>query len=117
MRTLKFAVNAQRITSDPNCDFSGLVSGTAGYLKASFKFSKEWSGMVKVAEFRKYLCSEPISVPIINNECAVPAEVTDGKAWNVKVIGKRGDVILPTCNCKVEQEGQYADDRRIISTA
>lgn len=105
MRTLRFTVDAQKISPDPACDFSGLVSGTAGYLKASFKFSKEWSGMVKVAEFRKYLCSEPISVPIINNECTVPAEVTDGKAWNVKVIGKRGDVILPTGNCKVEQEG------------
>ena len=49
MRTLKFAVNAQRITSDPNCDFSGIVPGTAGYLKAHFSFSPEWSGMVKVA--------------------------------------------------------------------
>ena len=103
MRTLRFAVDAQKISPDPACDFSGLVSGTAGYLKASFKFSKEWSGMVKVAEL--YLCSEPISVPIINNECTVPEEVTDGKTWNVKVVGKRGDVILPTGNCKVEQEG------------
>lgn len=105
MRTLRFCVNAQKIRHDPNCDFSGLVSGTAGYLKASFKFSKEWSGMVKVAEFQKYLCSETISVQIINNECAVPAEVTDGEAWKVKVIGKRGNTILPTGSCKVEQEG------------
>ena len=51
MRTLRFTVDSQKIRHDPNCDFSGLVSGTAGYLKASFKFSKEWSGMVKVAEF------------------------------------------------------------------
>lgn len=105
MRTLRFAVDAQKISRDPACDFSGLVLGSTGYLKASFKFSKEWSGMVKAAEFRKYLCSEPISVPIINNECAVPAEVTDGRAWYIKVIGKRGDVTLPTGNCKVEQEG------------
>lgn len=105
MRTLKFAVNAQRITSDPNCDFSGIVPGTVGYLKAHFSFSPEWAGMVKVAEFRKYLCDEPVSVPIINGECAVPDTVTGGKAWYVKIIGKRGDVILPTCNCKVEQEG------------
>ena len=105
MRTLRFSVESQKIRHDPNCDFSGLVSGTAGYLKASFKFSKEWSGMVKVAEFRKYLCSEPISVPIINNECAVPDTVTGGKAWYVKIVGKRGGVIIPTGNCKVEQEG------------
>ena len=105
MRTLKFAVNAQRITSDPNCDFSGIVPGTAGYLKSHFSFSAEWSGMVKVAEFRKYTCDSPIPVPIVRGECMVPAEVTGGKSWIVKVIGKRGDVILPTCNCKVEQEG------------
>lgn len=105
MRTLKFAVNAQRITSDPNCDFSGIVPGTVGYLKAHFSFSPEWAGMVKVAEFRKYLCDEPVSVPIINGECAVPDTVTGSKVWYVKIIGKRGDVILPTCNCKIEQEG------------
>lgn len=105
MRTLRFTVNAQKITPDLACSFSDIVPGTAGYLKAQFSFSAEWSGLVKVAEFRKYLCDEPVSVPIINGECAVPDTVTGGKAWYVKIIGKRGDVILPTCNCKVEQEG------------
>lgn len=105
MRILKFIINSQQIGPDPSCDFSGIVPGTAGYLKAQFSFSAEWSGLVKVAEFRRYLCDEPVSVPIINGECAVPDTVTGGKAWYVKIIGKRGDVILPTCNCKVEQEG------------
>ena len=105
MRTLRFVVDAQKISPNPSCDFSCIVPGTAGYLKVHFSFSAEWSGMVKVAEFRKYLCDEPVSVPIINGECAVPDTVTGGKAWYVKIIGKRGDVILPTCNCKVEQEG------------
>ena len=51
--------------------------------------------MVKVAEFRKYLYDEPVvPVPIINNECMVPSEVTGGKAWYIKVIGKRGDMII-----------------------
>lgn len=105
MRTLRFVVDAQKISPNPSCDFSCIVPGTAGYLKVHFSFSAEWSGMVKVAEFRKYLCDEPVSVPIINGECAVPDTVTGSKAWYVKIIGKRGDVILPTCNCKVEQEG------------
>ena len=61
--------------------------------------------MVKVAEFRKYACDSPIPIPIVRGECMVPAEVTGGKSWLVKVIGKRGDVILTTGNCKVEQEG------------
>ena len=105
MRTLKFIVNAQKISPDPNCDFSGIVPGTAGYLKAQFSFSTEWSGLVKVAEFRKYTCDDSVSVPIINGECMVPTEVTGGKAWYIKVIGKRRDVIIPTENCKVRQEG------------
>lgn len=72
MRTLKFVVNAQKISPDPNRDFSGIAPGTSGYLKAQFSFSAEWSGLVKVAEFRKYLRDEPVSVPIINGECTVP---------------------------------------------
>ena len=105
MRTLRFTVDAQKISPDPSCDFSGIVPGTAGYLKAHFSFSSEWSGMVMVAEFKKYSCDPPISVPVIRGKCMVPPEVTGGKSWTVKVIGKRGDVILPTSNCKVEQEG------------
>lgn len=105
MRTLRFIVNAQKISPDPNCDFSGIIPGTAGYLKAQFSFSTEWSGLVKVAEFRKYMCDEPVSVPIVNGKCVVPDKVTGGKAWHVKIVGKRGGVIIPTGNCKVEQEG------------
>lgn len=104
MRTLKFAVNAQKISPDPNCDFSGIVPGTAGYLKAHFSFSPEWSGMAKVAEFRKYTCDSPIPVPIIRGECIVPKEVTGGKVWHVKIVGKKGDMILTTGKCKVDQE-------------
>lgn len=41
MRVLRFIVNNQRIYPDPKCDFSGLVKGTTGYLKALFIFSPE----------------------------------------------------------------------------
>lgn len=104
MRKLKFTVNEQKISHDTECSFSGIVQGTVGYLKAAFKFSAEWSGTVKVAEFRRYTISDPISVPIINNECMVPEEVTGGKVWHVKIVGKKGDMILTTGNCKVDQE-------------
>ena len=59
MRILRFTVDAQKISPDPDCDFSGLVSGTAGYLKASFKFSKEWSGMVKESRTGGVMVKEP----------------------------------------------------------
>lgn len=105
MRILEFDVNGQSLTKSKNCNFSGIVLGTAGYLKVHFTFSSEWAGMVKVAEFRNHLYDEPVvPVPIINNECMVPSEVTDGKAWYIKVIGKRGNMIIPTENCRVRQE-------------
>lgn len=105
MRTLEFDVNGQSLSKSKNCDFSGIVPESVGYLKAQFAFSNDWARTVKVAEFRTYASSDPISVPIINNECIVPAKVTGGKAWYVKVIGKIGDVIIPTDNCRVKQEG------------
>ena len=105
MRILKFEANGQKLKKESSCDFSGIVPGTSGYLKALFSFSAEWTGMVKVAEFRKLTSDEPVSVPIINNECMVPVEVTGGNKWYVKVIGKRGGMIIPTNNCRVRQEG------------
>ena len=41
MRTLKFKVDGQIITKHPDCDFSNLVPGTEGYLRAEFIFSDE----------------------------------------------------------------------------
>lgn len=105
MRILKFEANGQKLKKESSCDFSGIVPGTSGYLKASFSFSAEWTGMVKVAEFRKHTCDDSVSVPIINGECMVPADVTSGDRWYVKVIGKRGNVLIPTGNCRVRQEG------------
>lgn len=105
MRVLEFDVNGQNLSKSKNCDFSGIVHGSDGYLKARFTFSNDWSGMVKVAEFRTHVSSEPVSIPIINNECMVPADVTGGDRWYVKVIGKRGNILIPAGNCRVRQEG------------
>ena len=105
MRILEFEVSGQKLLKEKSCDFSGITPGSEGYLKAHFLFSPEWAGSVRVAEFRTYANSEPVSVPIINNECMVPSEVTGGDKWYVKVIGKKGDVIIPTGNCRVRQEG------------
>lgn len=42
-RILKFIVNGQTIKTDPNCCFTGIVSGSEGCLIANFKFSSEWN--------------------------------------------------------------------------
>lgn len=105
MRTLKFLVDKQKLTADPSCDFSGLVPGTSNYLFAEFSFSKEWTGTVKVAEFKKRRGGEPISVPIINGRCEIPSEILTGSKFFINVIGKNGSYKITTNECFVKQEG------------
>lgn len=105
VRTLRFQVRGQQISPDPDCDFSGIVPGTAGYLQAEFSFSPEWRYTVKVAEFRRYETSEYYPVKIVSGRCTIPAEVLAGKAWLVNIVGKRGDMVITTNKCKVRQEG------------
>ena len=50
-RILKFKVKKQRLTRDRNCDFSNIVAGSVGYLRARFNLSSEWDDCVKVASF------------------------------------------------------------------
>ena len=54
MRTLKFIVEGQIIRPDPSCDFSGLVPGSEGYLRAEFSFSKDWVNTIKVVSFSRH---------------------------------------------------------------
>lgn len=107
MRNLDFIISEQNIQKKTGCNFSGISPGTANYLRCRFSFSSEWAGYVKVAEFRKYAFSDPVSVPIYNNECYVPGEVTSGPSWKVRIVGKRKNIKITTCDCEVKQEGRY----------
>ena len=104
MRTLKFIIEGQTIKQDPNCDFSGLVPGTSGYLMAEFSFSKEWKGLVKVAGFvsgdKEY---EP---KILENgkTCIIPAEVLERTIFSIYVIGKKDGLTLTTNKVIVSQK-------------
>lgn len=104
MRKLNFNVKNQMIEKDSSCDFCGIVSGTSGYLYASFDFSKEWDGLVKVAEFRRYETSQCFPEMVINGMCEIPKEVLDGKRWCVDVVGKNEDTRITTNKCYVNQE-------------
>lgn len=89
MRTLKFIVNKQFITQDPKCDFSGLVAGTNGYLKAEFTFSSDWNGMTKVADFYSPLGREyPPQILEDGKTCNIPAEALTKSSFKIQVIGK-----------------------------
>lgn len=56
MRILQFRINGQKLSKDG--DFSNLVAGTKGYLKAAFNFDEDWDGCRKAAVFlRKELAT------------------------------------------------------------
>lgn len=92
MRSLKFIVNKQSITQDPQCDFGGLVPGTNGYLKAEFTFSSDWNGMSKVAAFYSPLGIEyPPQILEDGKTCDIPAEALAKSSFKIQVIGKGAD--------------------------
>lgn len=106
MRTLEFIVEGQSIRLNPDCDFDGLVPGTAGYLQAKFAFSPEWEDCVKVAAFFSNLGSEfPAQVIDRTGKCNIPAEALEKSIFKVQVIGRGNDKTLTTNKVKVYQRG------------
>ena len=105
MRTLKFDINKLSISKDPNCDFSGLVPGTEGYLEAEFDFSKEWNGCVKVAAFYDGVKEYPVILED-GKSCVIPSEITERHAFGVRVLGKRDGYKIATDKLIVEQDGR-----------
>lgn len=102
MRSLMFKVNGQKIEKDPACDFSGLVAGTEGYLKAKFTFSEEWNGCILVASFWKGGTEH--AARIVNNECDIPSEALTGATFKVSAVGKRRGLLIKTNKVIVVQE-------------
>ena len=106
MRVLKFIVDGQTIRQDPSCDFSGIVSGTEGYLQAEFSFSKEWANATKVVGFYSKLGKEYTPQVLKNGKtCMIPAEATKNRVFKIRVIGKRDDYMLRTNKIAIEQKG------------
>lgn len=106
MRTLKFIVKDQIIEKDPNCDFENLVPGTEGYLQAEFKFSSEWAGCVRFAEFSTALGSVKSVKPLkYGQTCLIPADVLKKRTFKIRVIGKKEDFEITTDKVAVSQNG------------
>jgi hypothetical protein len=107
MRTLKFVVNELNLTQDPNCDFSNLVPGTEGYLRAEFSFSPEWNGCVKVAGFWSAMGVEYPPQPLTDGcSCMIPAEALKKQIFKIEILGKRNDgITLKTNRVTVTQDG------------
>lgn len=103
-RILEFDVNKQRLIKKRSCDFSNIVAGSVGYLKAKFYFSQnEWAGCKKAASF---WINEQEYARILdeNDSCDIPPEVLTGYKFSVSVTGVRSDYKILTNKIKVRQE-------------
>lgn len=106
MRTLKFIVDDQIIRQDPQCDFSGLVPGTEGYLQAEFSFSSEWDGCVKVVSFESPFGAEYEPRVLEDGKtCVIPVEALKRRVFKMRVLGKRDTFRITTDKVEVCQNG------------
>ena len=107
MRTLKFIVDGQVIKQDPDCDFSGLIPGTEGYLQAEFVFSSEWDGTTKVAAFSSMLGREFTPKLLKDGKtCDIPTEALTNRKFKIHVIGQKKTGYKITSNkVTVNQDG------------
>lgn len=106
MRTLKFIVENQLIRQDPNCDFTGLVPGTEGYLRVEFSFSSEWADCAKIASFYSMLGNElPYRILEDGKSCEIPVEALKRRKFKIQLFGKYEDTLLITNKIVVNQNG------------
>ena len=106
MRLLEFQVNQQSLRKLPGCDFSGIVAGSSGYLRAKFHFAEDWNEYPKKAANFVGEGEHAHAVPLDeNNECDIPTEVLTGSFFNVTVFGtNERQTITYTKEYKVKQE-------------
>lgn len=95
-RFLDFRLKEQKLEKSPSCSFDGIVSGSKGYLRARFSFSKEWSGCACVAVFRKLLDEE--NVVLHNGECEIPPSILDYDKFYVRIVGRNSSGAQLTTN-------------------
>lgn len=101
MRILRFIANRQMLEPDPECDFTGLISGTEGYLQAEFVFDSEWTGCRVAASFFNLGKEYPTIVE--NGRCVIPAEALNFQDFYVQLTGIR-DGYKITTNRKIVRQ-------------
>lgn len=102
MRNLTFRVTGQKIEKEKGCDFSGLIKGTKGYLRARFIFDAEWDGYKKAAVFFDHKGKEQ-ACPIVDGECEIPAKATAGERFEISVAGAKGSHRIRTGRLTIRQ--------------
>lgn len=105
MRTLRFIVEGQIIKQDPECDFSNIVPGTTGYLKADFIFSSEWDNTIKVASFLRNGNECPPQLLKDGRSCIIPSEALTSRRFMISILGKNKNTKITTNKIEVVQNG------------
>lgn len=107
MRTLKFIVDDLILKKDPDCDFTGLVPGTEGYLKAEFDFNSTWDDCVKVIGFYSENGNREYEPHILKDgkSCIIPSEALANKKFKIRVFGRNRTTKLITDSVIVTQNG------------
>ena len=104
IRTLEFEVKQQNLNKKRGCDFSRIVAGTSGYLRAKFYFSEEWNGCAKVASFESSSVEGPQAILLdYEDSCDIPAEVLKADRFEVSVLGGKNNMRINTNKYKVRQ--------------
>lgn len=103
MRTLEFVVDGQLIKKKTDCDFSGLVAGSKGYLNAKFHFSQDWNDCVKAASFWRDGNEYAVKLDE-NNSCTIDEAALIGERFEVSVTGASTGFLIKTNKTKVRQE-------------
>lgn len=104
MRTLEFVVEGQLIKKKTDCDFSNIVAGSVGYLKAKFYFSSEWDGCKKAASFWSNDGNEYPVLLDSNDECVISPHALTGERFQVSVTGAKTNYKIKSTKTKVRQE-------------
>lgn len=103
MRELIFVVDGQLLRKKADCDFSHVVAGSVGYLKAVFEFSREWDGCRKAASF--WLDDAEYAVLLDDsNSCTIPEAILTGEKFQVSVVGVKPGYKITSNKTKVKQE-------------
>lgn len=103
MRILEFTVDGQRLKKKSDCDFSGIIAGSVGYLKAKFHFSEDWDKCKKAASF--WLDDKEFAVLLDDdNSCDIDPRALTGEHFKVSVMGVKPDFCINSGKVKVRQE-------------
>lgn len=103
MRILRFCVSGQKLSRNPESDFTGLIRGSKGFLKCSFSLSEEWKDCRVAASFWHY-DKEIDAAPVIGGNCVIPDSVTDCREFELSLVGVRKGYRITTNRAKIEQE-------------